>query len=155
MLWRLSLFFSMQRTRRRLDKIVELCVFFIVAIAIWSMGLAAALQYGELFSGTPLDEGSAGATTLRKVERAAFVIFSVTWLIGVVALLNTIHKHTSRQPAPTPVDWFGYSYMTSWEGCVFESNVNPESDKLDKPQPVPGTGKPPSVKVVANPIGID
>ena len=152
MLWRLSLCVI---SRRRLDKIVEVCVFFIVAIAVWSMGLAAALQHGEFFSGTSLDEGSAGATTLRKVERAAFVIFSATWLIGAIALFNTIHKHTSQQPAPTSAEWFGYSYMTSWEGCVFESTVNPESGKVDTPQAVPGTGKPPSVKVVANPIGID
>lgn len=152
MLWRLSLCVV---SRRRLDKIVEICVFFIVAIAVWSMGLAAALQHGEFFSGTSLDEDSAGVTTLRKVERTAFVIFSATWLIGAIALLKTIHKHTSHQPAPTSANWFGYSYMTSWEGCVFESNVNPESGKVDTPKAVPGTGKPPSVKVVGNPIGTD
>ena len=151
MLWRLSLCL----VQRRLDKIVELCVCFIVAIAVWSMGLAAALQHGEFFSSTSLDEDSASVSTLRKVERAAFVIFSATWLIGAIALYNTIYKHTSQQPAPTSADWFGYSYMTSWEGCVFESNVNPESGKMDTPQAVPATGKPPSVKVVANPIGID
>lgn len=146
---------SCKRSLRRLDKIVELCVFFIVAIAVWSMGLAAAVQHGDLLGGTSPDENSAGATTLRQIERAAFVVFCATWLIGVIALLSVIHKHSSHQPTPTSADWFGFTYMTSWEGCVFEASIHPQSGKVDTPRAVSGTGKPPDVKTVANPVGMD
>eukprot|EP01050_Picozoa_sp_SAG11_P024972 SAG11_NODE_5484_length_1548_cov_0.992409_3_plen_152_part_00 len=147
---------SYKRSCRRLDKIVELCVYFIVAIAVWSMGLAAVVQHGDLLGSTSSDEdNTASVTTLQKTERAAFVIFSATWLIGAIGLFITIRKHSSQQLAPTSADWFGLSYMTSWEGCVFELNVDARTGKIDTPRAVPGTGKPPNVKVVANPVGMD
>ena len=73
---------------------------FIIVIALWSMGMAAAVAHGGLFARgnrNSLEEGEEeGAATLRQIERVAFVVFSLVWLVGSVGQLLAIRKHSNR-----------------------------------------------------------
>ena len=105
--------------QNRLDKIVEGSVIFIIVIALWSMGMAAAVAHGGLFARgnrNSLEEGEGdgeGAATLRQIERVAFVVFSLVWLVGSVGQLLAIRKHSNRyaKTKTTASHFFVFSFV--------------------------------------------